>query len=200
MPSRLPPELAELKLGSKVIQCDFTHALVLSERTQARTHVTSQRNLKGQVMSVGSYTTTERSCWVRYATGREAELPLPDIAVRAGQMLAIVYVDGAVLRMPSKQVRFMAYANHATRKWKHIDLALTVRQLSGMEDTKVLWVMLVIATMGFALIPLYFVVTGHEARYAKPLAKHLGLIADWALSQPVPDTANFLPEPAPTGQ
>jgi len=186
MTTPLPSELAELKLGGKVLTCHAYQAVVLSERTESTTHVTSQRNLRGQVSDIGSYTTKARNCWVRYPNGVEGELQLPDLPVRAGHVLTIISVSGGGLTT-GNQIRPLAFVNHATKQWNKHDLLPTMKQLSGLDSplAQGLANLLVLATLGLGILLLAFISSQKKQRYLAPLDQRLRKIATWSLSQPL---------------
>jgi len=197
MSPQLPEELRQLKLGGYALTLHAYQALVLSERTESRTHITSQNNLRGQVARVDSHTTTERSCWLRYFNGIEVETRLPNLPVREGQVVTLIALSGAGLTRGT-EIRPLAVANLITKQWNRHDFASIAKRLGGYESPALQGLAngFVLLTLGLGLIPLLYLSHRNKQTYVVPLEQRVAQIASWALTQSIPDAADFAAKPA----
>ena len=183
----LPAPLATLQVRDKHFEFWLAEGTAAGENAWSETRISSSRNAYGQVASVNSRNVTRREFWVRFADGKERQLGLPDNAqfgVREGQPLSLICMK--CLQVDRERFYYMAVINHAADQWIQLDQQQLMLRLAGISPRagrQALGNMLVVATLGLALIPLLIYANSSRHRvFPEQLGQHVRKIAAWRFS------------------
>lgn len=176
----LPLHFANLTIGSKKIEFRVLQGIGLAGNVWSETNIESSRNGYGQVATVQSSSTTKREFWVRLANGKEKQIALPDntsFAVREGHQLSIIYMKCDFLSVDDYY--HLGVVNHTTDKTVILDNSWMLKEFAGLEKSKAVINLFVIATLGAGLVPLVLYGNWIDKRYGKQINQRVSDLASF---------------------